>query len=131
MICTNYRPIWILPILSKIFEKLVHKRLVNYLGKYKLLIKHQYSFQKGKSTDHAILDLHKGIVEAIEKKEKACAIFLDFAKAFDTVNHKILLKKLEYHGVRGVLLIWFQFIFTQQCVKINQSTSDSKTITCG
>ena len=133
MICTNYRPIWILPILSKIFEKLVHKRLVNYLGKYKLLIKHQYSFQKGKSTEHAILDLHKDIVEAIEKKEKACAIFLNFAKAFDTVNHKILLKKLEYYGVRGVPLIWFQSYLhnRQQCVKINQSTSDSKTITCG
>ena len=133
MICTNYRPIWILPILSKIFEKLVHKRLVNYLGKYKLLIKHQYSFQKGKSTEHAILDLHKDIVEAIEKKEKACAIFLDFAKAFDTVNQKILLKKLEYYGKRGVPLIWFQSYLhnRQQCVKINQSTSNSRTVTCG
>ena len=80
---------------------MVHKRLINCLGKYELLFKHQYCFQNSTSTDHAILDLHKNIIEAIEKKEKACAIFLDFAKAFDTVNHKILLKKLEYHGVRG------------------------------
>ena len=80
MICANYRPISILPILS-ILEKLVHKRLINYLGKYELLFKHQYGFQKGKSTEYAILDLYKNIVEAIEKKEKACAIFLDFAKA--------------------------------------------------
>ena len=67
------------------------------------------------------------------KKEKACAIFLDFTKAFDAVNHKILLKKLEYYGVRGVSLISFQSYLhnRQQCVKINQSTSDSKTITCG
>ena len=84
MICANYRPISILPTLSKILEKLVHKRLINYLGKYELLFKHQYGFQKGKSTEYAILDLYKNIVEAIEKKEKACAIFLDFAKALTT-----------------------------------------------
>ena len=70
MMCANYRPISILPILSKILEKLVHKRLINYLDKYELLFKHQYGFQKGKSTEHAILDLHKNIVEAIEKKRK-------------------------------------------------------------
>ena len=69
-ICANYRPISILPIISKILEKLVHKRLINYLDKYELLFKHQYGFQKGKSTEHAILDLHKNIVEAIEKKKR-------------------------------------------------------------
>ena len=67
----------------KFLKSLVHKRLINYLGKYELLFKHQYGFQKGKSTECAILALHKNIVEAIEKKEKSCAIFLDFAKAFD------------------------------------------------
>ena len=68
-----------------------------------------------------------------KKKGKACAIFLHFAKAFDTVNHEILLKKLEYYGVRGVPLIWFQsYLYNkQQCIKINQSASDSKTITRG
>ena len=96
-------------ILSKILEKLVHRRLINYLNKYELLFKHQYGFQKGKSTERAILHLYKNVVEAIEKKkEKTCAIFLDFAKVFDTVHHKILIKKLEYFGVRGVPLIWFQ-----------------------
>ena len=132
MICVNYRPISILPILRKIIEKLVHERLINYPDKYELLFKHQDGFQKGKSTEHAILDLHKNIVEAIEKKEKG-AIFLDFAKALDTVNHKIMLKKLEYYGVRRLPLIWFQSYLhnRQQCIKINQSTSNSKTITCG
>ena len=76
-------------------EKLVHKRLINYLDKYKLLFKHQYGFQKRKSTEHAILDLHKNIVEAIEKKRESMCIFLDFANAFDTANHKILFKKLS------------------------------------
>ena len=93
MICANYRPISILPVLSKILEKLVHKRLINYLDKYELLFKHQYGFPKGKSTEHTISDLQKNITEAIEKKEKAYVIFLDFDKAFDTVNHKIPLKK--------------------------------------
>ena len=75
MICANYRSISILPILSRIFEKLVHKRLINYLDKYELLFKHQYGFQRGKSTEHAILDLYKNVVDDIEKEEKTCTIF--------------------------------------------------------
>ena len=71
----------------------MHKRLTSFQEKYEILFNHQYGFQKGKSTEHAIIDLHSNIIMAIEKKEKACAIFLDFAKAFDTVNHEILLKK--------------------------------------
>ena len=78
MICANYRPISILPILSKILEKLVHIRLINYLGKYELLFKHQYGFQKGKSTEYAILDLYKNIVEAIEKKRESMCYFPQF-----------------------------------------------------
>ena len=64
-----------LPILIRIFEKLVHKRLINYLDKYELLFKHQYGFQRGKSTEHAILDLYKNVVDDIEKEEKTCTIF--------------------------------------------------------
>ena len=60
-------------------EKLVHKRLINYLDKYELLFKHQYGFQKGKSTEHAILDLHKNIVEAIEKKKKKAYAFFSIS----------------------------------------------------
>ena len=109
IICANCRFILILPILSKILKKMVHKRLINCLDMYELLFKHQHSFQKGKFTEHAKLDLHKNMVEAIEKKkQKAYAIFLYIAKAFDTVNHKILFKKPEYYGVRGFPLTWFQ-----------------------
>ena len=75
MICANYRPISILPILTKVLEKLVHKRLINYLGKYELLFKHQYDFQRGKSTEHAILDLYKNILEAIEEKKESMCYF--------------------------------------------------------
>ena len=133
MICSNYRPISILPIFSKILEKLMHKRLTSFLEKHKLLFKHQYGFQKGKSTEHAILDLHSNIIKAIETKEKTCVIFLDFAKTFDTVNHQILIKKLEHFGIRNTQFKWFDSYLTdrQQRVKIGENTSDYKTVKCG
>ena len=96
------RPISILPMISKIYEKLIHARLMSFFTKNKTIHKHQFGFQKGKSTEHAILDIYASILKALEKKQKACCIFLDFAKAFDTVNHEILLTKLEYYGVRGI-----------------------------
>ena len=69
MVCSNYRPISILPIFSKLLEKLMHKRLSDYLNKYKMLYDHQFRFQKGKSTEHAALDLYTNIIKAIEKHE--------------------------------------------------------------
>ena len=90
----NYRPISILPIISKIFEKAASSRIFDFLKTNNTIFKQQFGFQCGKSTDLAILNVHSKIVEAFENKELACCVFLDFAKAFDTVNHKILLKKL-------------------------------------
>ena len=78
MICENYWAISNLPILSKILEKLVHKRLTNHLNKYELLFKHQYSFQKGESTEHAILYLRRNIVQTIEKKGESMCYFPPF-----------------------------------------------------
>ena len=97
------------------------------------IFKHQYGFQNGKSTDLAILDMHSKIVGAFENKELACCVFLDFAKAFDTVNHKILLKKLEYYGIRGTVLKWFDSYLCNrpQCVNINGTLSDFLNILCG
>ena len=95
ILCSNYRPISILPSFSKILEKMIHKRLTWFLDRYNILNKYQYGFQRGKSTDHAILDLHTNIIKAIENREKSCSIFLDFAKAFVTVSHDILLERLK------------------------------------
>ena len=104
MLCSNYRTISILPIFSKVLEKLIHKGLNSFLDRYNILYKHQYGFQRGKSTEHTILDLHTNTIKTVESRENSCSIFLDFAKAFDTVNHDILLEKLKYYGIRGLPL---------------------------
>ena len=98
-----------------------------------VLLKHQFGFHKGKSIEHAILDIYASILKALGKKQKACCIFLDFAKAFDTVNHEILLTKLEYYGVRGIAHELMKSYLSErlQCVKIRQTVSDLKKITCG
>ncbi|XP_057292368.1 uncharacterized protein LOC130618404 [Hydractinia symbiolongicarpus] len=122
---SNYRPISLLPVVSKIFEKVMFDRLYNFVTKMNLLHSKQYGFQKNKSTDQAILDLQANIVERLEKGEISCAIFLDFAKAFDTVNHRILIQKLNFYGVRGLALDWFSSYLTNrtQCVSVKNSNS--------
>ena len=102
MLCSNYRPISVLPIFSEILEKLVHKRISSFLDRYNILYKHQYGFQRGKSTDHTILHLHTKIIKTVENREKSCSIFLDFVKSLDGVNHDILLKTLTYYGTRDL-----------------------------
>ena len=72
------------------------------------MYKHKYGLQRGKLTEHAILDLHINIIKAVESREKSCSIFLDFAKAFNTINHDILLEKLKNYGIRGLPLNWFK-----------------------
>ena len=78
----NYRPISVLPIFSKILERIMHKRLLGFLNANKTLFEHQYGFQPNKTTAMAILDVYTKIVDSMEKKELACCIFLDFAKRF-------------------------------------------------
>jgi hypothetical protein len=85
------------------------------------------------STDHAILNIIDKIQRAIDEHDFSCRIFLDFSKAFDTVNHEILLKKLEYYGIRGLPHKWItSYLFNrQQVVKVNNVFSDQQAFTCG
>ena len=131
--CGNYRPISILPIFSKILEKLMNSRLVKFLGINDIIYKHQYGFQENKSTSLAILELQSQLINNIEKGLFSCCIFLDFSKAFDTVNHNILLKKLEHYGIRGLALSWFKSYLTErkQVVIANGETSSEQEIRCG
>ena len=129
----NYRPISVLPYFSKYFEKLMHNRLMDYFNKLNLLSVSQYGFQKGHSTFMALLDMQEKISESIDRNEFSLGIFFDLSKAFDTVNHQILLKKLEHYGIRGIVLQWFSDYLNSrsQYVYFDGCSSDIKTIRCG
>ena len=90
-------------------------------------------FQRAKSTEDAIIDITQNILNSLEKKEHPCCVFLDFSKAFDTVNHKILLSKLHHYGVRGIPLQLIESYLSEreQCVQDNNAQSDFGLITHG
>lgn len=100
----NYRPIALIPIISKIFEKVIYNQLYKFLETNNIITNQQNGFRKGKSTNLAIYDLLKPVLTNIDKKNPICSIFMDMTKAFDYVNHKLLLSKLESYGVRGIPL---------------------------
>ena len=126
----NYRPISLLPLFGKLLEKLMYARMYSFLIKHNLLVGNQYGFQKSKSTEHAIFDIHSQIIDSFENQEIPCCIFLDFAKAFDTVNHEILLNKLTHYGFRGLSHKWISSYLSNrtQCVQIGNELSDFKHI---
>ena len=93
-----------LPVFSKIFEGLMYIRLTKYVTKNNILSNSQFGFKKGHSTYMALTILIDKITKASDKKSHTIGLFLDFAKAFDTVNHNILLKKLPHYGIRGNVL---------------------------
>ena len=106
--CSNYRPISLLSNLDKIIEKLMHKRLMEFLNEQKILYCKQYGFRKGFATAHAIISLIDNIESAIDNKKFVCAVFIDLQKEFDTVDHNILLEKIQHYGIRGIAHQWFK-----------------------
>ncbi|CAF4948028.1 unnamed protein product [Pieris macdunnoughi] len=121
----NYRPISILSALSKILERLINKRLVSYLEDKQLLSPNQFGFRAKRSSSDAIHELTDHIVRNLDSHRKCLGIFLDLAKAFDTVSAQILLQKLEALGVRGVQLSLFKSYLSgrSQCVVIDGHVS--------
>ena len=103
----------------------MYARLIDFINKHDIIFKHQYGFLKGKSTEHAILDLYFNSFTANEKQKKIACIFQGIANAFDTVNHEILLYKLDYYAVQGIGLEWFRSYLShrQQAAKIGQCFS--------
>ena len=105
---SNYRPISVLPCFSKILKRIIYNRVYTYLQKYKILCYKQFEFQAGHCTNHAIIQLLDQIYENFEEIKYMIGFFLDLSKAFGTVNHKILLSKLDIYGIKGNILKWFE-----------------------
>ena len=114
----NYRPISLLTVTSKILEKIVNDRLINFLQKHSVLYEGQYGFRKQRSTSDAILDLTGNILEGFNKKMYTVALFLDMTKAFDTIDHNKLFRKLEMYGFRGTTLNWLKSYLTDRNLKV-------------
>ena len=129
----NYRPISILPFFSKVLEKIVFTRVHSFLSDNVILNSCQYGFRKNRSTEMALMDLHNYLISCIAKKCHTIGIFLDLSKAFDTIDHNIMLYKLRNYGFRGLVLTWFENYLTNiiQVVYFNDVTSNNLQIVCG
>ena len=130
---TNYRPISLLPLLGKLFEKIIKKRFIKFLDKYNLITPHQFGFRKGYSTELAVAEIQNMLLKNLDRNKISCTIFLDLAKAFDTVDHKLLLKKLEAHGIRGCALSLIKSYLSNRkhLVKVNNTESSFLTLDIG
>ena len=119
----NYRPISILPCFSKLIEKCIFNRVYSFLCHNNIISNSQYGFRRNHSTAHALIDLQDKIISAINKNNFSLGIFMDLSKAFDIVDHTILLYKLKHYGIRGTALKWFssylnnrsQYTFVANC----------------
>ena len=124
---SNYRPITTLSVFSKIFEKLVHKRMISFIKRYKIISDNQFGFQENKCTADAILEFLDNAYESLNNRKHLLTIFLDFSKAFDTISIDILMNKLEHYGFRNQIKSWLHSYLTnrKQIVRINNTTSNT------
>ena len=129
----NYRPISVLPTLSKIFEKFAYRQLYEYLNINNILFKHQYGFRNRMGTNQAILNHLQYLYSNLDSGKIVFSLFLDFRKAFDSVDHQILLSKLNIYGIRGHALDWFKSYLSNrhQFTSINNINSNNKIISHG
>lgn len=125
-VASNYRPISLLTSISKIIEKVINKRLLSYLERHGLLSDNQFGFRNNTSTEDAVTNLTDFVKNKLDQGQRCVGVFLDLAKAFDTVSRLILLKKMETMGIRGTPLSWFQSYLSsrKQRVKIENRSSD-------
>ena len=129
----NYRPISMLPFLSKMSEKLMCARLDSYLKSNNILCTNKFGFRKNSNTSDAIIEFLDYVYSSLDKKQSTIAVYLDFSKAFDTVNREILMSKLQHNGIRGVMLSWFKSYLSnrKQYVSIENFSSSMSNITLG
>ena len=126
----NYRPISLLTCLSKILEKIVYSRTMTFLQKHNIISDSQFGFREKHNTTHAILNLINNVSLSIEESCHTIGLFLDFSKAFDTINHNILLHKLAHYGIRGKALEWYRSYLgnRKQFVSVNGHESSTTTL---
>ena len=129
----HYRPILILPSLSKIIEKVIHNRLTSFPKRNNILSETQFGFRSGHSTCDAFIKYITDLLNDKENKLNHIAVFLDLSKAFDTIDHVLLLDKLEFYGTRGKALDWFRsyLLNRKQYVNFNNCLSNMNLIKCG
>ena len=129
----NYRPISLLSSISKIIERVVFDQLYSYMNCNKLIEKSQYGFRKNHSTEHAALNFVDRTALEMDHNKFPIAVFLDLSKAFDTLDHKILLQKLKFYGIEGTALNWFTSYLTnrKQMVDFNGTKSTTLEIKTG
>ena len=129
----NYRPVSVLSVFSKIYERVVHRQLCGYLDRFAVLCSEQYGFRQNRSTTHALLNHVQYIYNNLDSNRYVFSLFLDFKKAFDSVDHSILLSKMSHYGVRGMALNWFHSYLSsrKQFVQINLKQSSLKLVTHG
>ena len=130
---SNYRPVSLLPQLSKILEKLFNNRMEKFIEKYHLMHASQYGFRTNTSTSMAILEFLEEVTSSLDKKKTTIGVFIDLKKTFDTIDHTLLLKKLHCYGIRGLVNTWIKSYLTErkQYVNVDNCSSDIKNVLCG
>ena len=130
---SNYRPISLLCPFFILLEKCIYDQLYHYQKRNQLLYEYQFGFGENLSTELAINQIYEDFVRGAESKEITCSVFLDLKKAFDTVDHNILIKKLNCFGVRGLPLKFLSSYLTnrQQYTVVHQAESSVKSVSCG
>ena len=131
----NYRPISLLSSFSKLMEKVVARQITGFLNYHNLLYKHQYGFRANFNCSHPVMHFCEKVYDALNQKPSLTnlAIFIDLKKAFDTVDHSILIKKLEHFGIRGIPNKWFYNYLSdrEQFVSVHGVDSESSRMVCG
>ena len=132
-IFTNYRPVSLLPQFSKILEKLFNKRLDTFLNRHDILSENQYGFRENRSTSLALMELVEDLTRSLDQRRHTIGVFIDLKKAFDTIDHKILLDKLHHYGLRGNANNWIRSYLEnrKQYVKFENFESDYMAVRCG